>query len=511
MALGDFMALYAGNRSSYGRYILQDKKGKKGQKNKGKAVTIHASEDPLTTKIWEEHVKGSVGLGIVPISEKSQCRFGAVDIDVYDGLDHKKINATILNKGLPLVPTLSKSGGCHLWLFTKDWIPAEEMQTKLKEMAAFFGFAHAEIFPKQTKLNTERGDSGQWINLPYYGGTRLCLDEEHKLIPDLDGFTIYARNRQVGKKQVEEIDSSVPDILPGGPPCLQRLCQSGFPDGTRNNGLYNLGVFAKKAFPDRWKVIVDEYNTKYMDPPVGSTEVQAVVKSLGTKTYQYKCSDSPINAFCDKPKCFQCKHGVGGGEDWMPKQGSMILLRLEPVIFSVEIMGPDGEARRVDLSTEQLYSPTFFARACIEQAQVVPSPVKQTRWLEIVRELLRDCHIHEFPEDVKPSGMLILHLQDFVISHPFTEEPEGLCVGKVWRTEYAYNFRMQEFMTYLQHVGFREMGRNTIGKVMRDKGVVCESARLDDGASIRYWQLKRNASQEVQQKVPAALAPPPFA
>ena len=38
-----------------------------------------------------------------------------------------------------------------------------------------------------------------------------------------------------------------------GPPCLQILCKEGFPEGTRSNGLYNLGVYLKKANSDTWQ------------------------------------------------------------------------------------------------------------------------------------------------------------------------------------------------------------------------------------------------------------------
>ena len=109
MSLGDFSSLVSGNKSSYGIYTLEGKP-KPGRKHKGTARTVAAKDQPLTQHLYEQHLKGQQGLGIVPIDEKSMCRFGAVDIDVYDGLDHEQINAIIVEKNLPLVPTRSKSG-----------------------------------------------------------------------------------------------------------------------------------------------------------------------------------------------------------------------------------------------------------------------------------------------------------------------------------------------------------------------------------------------------------------
>ena len=52
----------------------------------------------------------------------------------------------------PLVTFRSKSGGAHLFLFAKEFIPASLMQSKLKAMADALGYAGSEIFPKQTEI-----------------------------------------------------------------------------------------------------------------------------------------------------------------------------------------------------------------------------------------------------------------------------------------------------------------------------------------------------------------------
>ena len=39
-------------------------------------------------------------------------------------------------------------------------------------MAEALGYGGSEIFPKQTEIIAERGDVGNFLNLPYHGGTR---------------------------------------------------------------------------------------------------------------------------------------------------------------------------------------------------------------------------------------------------------------------------------------------------------------------------------------------------
>ena len=41
---------------------------------------------------------------------------------------------------------------------------------KLIEWAGELGYANCEIFPKQIEIKADRGDTGNFLNLPYHGG-----------------------------------------------------------------------------------------------------------------------------------------------------------------------------------------------------------------------------------------------------------------------------------------------------------------------------------------------------
>jgi hypothetical protein len=54
------------------------------------------------------------------------------------------------------------------------------MQSKLKEMSIILGYEGSEIFPKQTEILVERGDTGNFLNLPYYNemkGLRYAIND----------------------------------------------------------------------------------------------------------------------------------------------------------------------------------------------------------------------------------------------------------------------------------------------------------------------------------------------
>ena len=132
-------------------------------KAEGKAFIKRQS---ITDDLWNEHLDGKdPALGVIPINEENMCKWGCIDVDEYN-LDHLVIMRNIKGMGFPLVTFRSKSGGAHLFLFAKDFIPASLMQSKLKQMSIMLGYEGSEIFPKQTEILVDRGDTGNFLNLP---------------------------------------------------------------------------------------------------------------------------------------------------------------------------------------------------------------------------------------------------------------------------------------------------------------------------------------------------------
>ena len=59
--------------------------------------------------------------------------------------------------------------------------------------------------------------------------------------------------------ELESFEVQISDgAFSDGPPCLQALAASGFPQGTRNMGLFNMGVYARSKFGDTWKEVLEE-------------------------------------------------------------------------------------------------------------------------------------------------------------------------------------------------------------------------------------------------------------
>ena len=119
MIMDKFKSIFLGLEIAYGQY-QPGERGDNG-KQKGKAFIVRGQ---VTDELWSNHLEGKgPALGIIPITEDNSCRWGCIDIDEYN-FDHTSFIKSIRDHKLPLIVCRSKSGGAHVFLFTKENIPA---------------------------------------------------------------------------------------------------------------------------------------------------------------------------------------------------------------------------------------------------------------------------------------------------------------------------------------------------------------------------------------------------
>ena len=158
--LDKFINIFEGSYSAYGQTRKTEEFDERG-KHKTKSFIIKKSP---TKQMFQEHLNGKEpALGIIPINEENKCKWACIDIDLYNGFDHKELIRKIKQQEFPLIVCRSKSGGAHVFLFSDDFVPAVLFRNKLKEMAAKLGYANAEIFPKQNKVDMQKGGTGSFF------------------------------------------------------------------------------------------------------------------------------------------------------------------------------------------------------------------------------------------------------------------------------------------------------------------------------------------------------------
>ena len=263
--MNKFKEIFSGLTIAYGQYQKGDR-GTNG-KLKGKAFIVRKN---VTDDLWKRHLAGDPpALGIIPITEDNNCKWGCIDVDVYN-LKHHTLVQTIRELKLPLIVCRSKSGGAHIFLFTTEFIPASLMQNTLKKISKTLGYEGCEIFPKQTEILVERGDTGNFLNLPYFNGTkglRYAINDNGSASTLEEFYKLYdllaCRREEVEKIKIEE--KKIEEAFPQGPPCLNQLAKEGFGEGARNNALFNIAVYYKQANPDSWEDELVKANQTHMD------------------------------------------------------------------------------------------------------------------------------------------------------------------------------------------------------------------------------------------------------
>ena len=464
----EFIRIFSGLTRAYGQ--TQSRSKNESGKLEGKSWIV---PEQLTEDKWINHLAGKEpSLGIIPINEKNQCTWGAIDIDTYDGFDHKKLIKTIAEKKLPLVVCCSKSGGAHIYLFVSEPVRAKEMQIKLKEIAVFLGFGESEIFPKQIELSSK--GTGNFLNLPYnhpeFPG-RFAYDDEGNSLLDLDMFIKHYKRKVVSNLSMVIIDKPVSekknDDFKGAPPCLITLASHGFAEGSRNECMFQLGIYLRERFPNELETKMDQYNTKYFNPPLPSREVQTIFKQVEDKKYFYRCELPVFKTVCEKRKCQTRKFGVGNSAEH--EITNLKKWESDSPVYEVTHNG-----KVIILSVDQLHSHSEYRKACIAQANESPRPIAPAIWADMVDNLLKNMHEDDFiqlPTEVTAKGQFLNQLQIFIENNRGAKDRQDILQGMVFEHEKGYFFfKPQSLRDFLKTKRFTKLTDSAQYKMFEEFG-----------------------------------------
>lgn len=473
-------ALYAGLDRAYGRYT----EAKSGER-KGKGSTVTS---PVTDDIWRGHLAGHQRIGIIPIRDGNTCVFGAIDIDDYDiGVTTIAARAA----GLPLIITRTKSAGAHCWLFLDKPTQASKVREYLTQAAVFLGYPGAEVFPKQIALASKE-DVGNWIHVPYFDADRsLChgvtaTGDPIKIAEWLD----IAEQGKVDPDTLGPIHIDDHELLAGAPPCLQTFARNGVPDGQRNNVLFAMGVYCKKAHDPGWEDELAKLNQSYMSPPLAFGEVEDTIKALRKKTYFYPCNKAPLSSVCNKSICRTVEHGIGGTPtDPGVQIESITKVDSDPPFYFVQVNGHRIEVQ----DSRALLNQGVFRQLVFEKLDVIPSLIKEAAWAGLINALMADAHHIEAPADASAYGQFEEHLITFLVGRAMAKDKDEIILGRPWKDpDGIVWFRYTDFGTYLDRRKFRDYNSTKIYAVMK-QNLKCKHAfwRLK-GGGVNVWGLDPN-------------------
>lgn len=505
------MHLFRGSDSAHGVFIEASNLDPLKPKVKGKAMTVPKAP---TFSNWAEHFSGTKGLGIIPIDSEGMCYWGALDVDgeldskkqpVHDWeclnkdgtINHVLLQQDIAKQNLPLTCCYSKSKSAHCFLFVETAIPAQAMRSLLEEMASRLGVGGCEIFPKQDKLDKERGDLGNWLNMPYFGGTRkgIRLIDGKIVELEVDDFLEYAKSNMLTTDNLntlagdmrENIDA-LEDVLAGAPPCLQHILQRGIPVGARNSILFNVAVYCHRKYGDNFREEFEKLHDKYVDEPLGFKELEAICVSAEKKEYQYQCKDPLLKKYCNANICMDRENGIDFSSEIKTLKSATRILT-EPVVYAVEVEMGAGLPHTVYVETDSLFSQDLFRKECSIQLHKTFVPISNKAWNDICVRLINTAINQEPPYEMSESGQLMRFLTEYLTNRAqskrsMLEEEEG-----VWQDidNHTIYFRLDGFKTFLVRKGYipQSFSKWKLNQKLDNIMVPTEDVDLDSGVSVK--------------------------
>lgn len=489
-----FFDLYKGLDRAFGSFKITNLKTELGEKVPGKAKTETGN---YTVKLWNLHLNGNQGLGVIPIQDDGTCWWGAIDVDVYP-LDLTELEEKVRRLKLPLIVIKTKSGGAHLTMFLDEPATCKLVRTKLYEFALVLGYGGVEIFPKQVMLASTK-DIGNWLNMPYFehhNTSRYAILKGKKL--NAAQFIDLAHKVRISVDTLQNIQVASTGAFIDGPPCLQMITRAAIPPGTRNNTLFAMGVYVKLKFEDDWEAKVEEMNATYFDPPLVSKEVQTIIKSARRKDYFYPCNKAPLINSCNKDLCRKRQYGIGQGESQFDLNlGNLLKIATEPPVWIMDV-----EGIRVQLDTEDLMMQERFRRACMMSINRLPPLVKRTDWEKILREKLEHVEIVDAPVESRQASRINQYAFQFLMNTPPARNKDEILLGRPWleRSSQMIMFRGNDLIKYLDNNGIRTEARK-IWASLRESGT--EHAQIKIKSMVtQVWKIPAHLVPEISLDLP---------
>lgn len=508
----DFATLFAGNLRSFGQWDPAT----------GNMIT---EKSEVTLQHYADHLGGKMGLGVVPITDGGTVLFGCIDVDNHgkgsDGsdIDIPKLVEKIEHYRLPLVATRSKSGGAHLYLFGEEYLPAKLVIRLLNSWRDMLQIPnHVDIFPKQDSLTTSSGEKslGNWINLPFFDKdktVRYAIDDKGQKM-SFELFISYAQSRRVTVAALQEMAHR--EHLEA-PPCIQKMIHTGVESGSRNDSMYNVVVYLKRARPDTFFDDAMALNRTMFDKPLGPAEAKKVIRSASRRDYLYKCSEEPCKSLCDRKVCVTREFGISTDEskeldaqDQLPQFTELIEYQSEPPRWGIHVNGK----LIANIPTIILRDPAAMGTLIFEQLKINIPKITQDSWRRrILDPLIPTLRVIEVPKEASASGIIAAKFNEFVQKADLTSDgtntedrkalTRNIPVVQVINGTRCIVFRGTAFSEFLKRNKAEVMtGMDLWTSLRRDCGADHDKLRIPGGKPINVWFAPITEDHEVKVDEP---------
>ena len=490
--VSQFKEIFLGLERAYGTFQPKDSLR---EDNKAEGETW-IRKKPLEDSLWQDHLEGAwPSLGIFPINDEDKCRWGCIDVDEYP-LDHVSIAKKLAEKDLPFVVTKSKSGGAHIFLFFKDYVPASLVHNKLKELAAFMGLGNCEVFPKQERLLREGNQAdwevGSFLNMPYHNG--LEHTERYAFSGDGNVLSLEEFLKEVEKKSITQEDLKKLSLkkenseFADAPYCIEAYLTENktVQPGSRDNFLFQYAVYAKKKYGETYEEEVHKFHHKYFEDPLRPKEIEKIIKQADKKDWGYKCKDQPMCSFCNKSKCRIRKYGVGDS-NVVTDIGNVIQYGdNEDTIYHVTV----NQEKTIGCTVEELYDQHKFRKKCLVKLGSMPSMMKREDWDYYITDIVSKAIKVKSEFEMTPEGEFRNILNRYISNQSNAMDIDDILNGQclVDDEEKKVFFRMDQLQEYMRNRRYNVLTSNQMGIFLRNLGGDYSKRKLNNkGGQLVWW------------------------
>ena len=533
-----FINIFEGLSSAYGQFRKDN--NRLAVKVEGKSFI---EKKPVTKELWQNHLNGTgPNLGVFPLTREGTCKWGAIDIDV-NNFDYEDLLNRIRKQKLPLIMFRSKSGRAHVYIFMKDFTPAQEVQTVMKKFAGKLGLADKldRVYPMQTSLS--KNDFGSWLNMPYYNQeeTSTCAYKDN-----FDGATIeeffemYDKYVQTDLSQhlVEEVKQNIKKpkektledfLLPCTKNCL-KLNNNKIPDENRNDYLLHMYTWSMRAvekgvkkIPEYSKMdaetLLKYFNQEYMARPVEEKEIQNTIFKSKDKEYKYLCKKPTITKYCDSSACTRHLCGITPLDAEKLVKATQALGKItrylsEPPIFfeSVDVKNENGSGYkriRIEMQGEDIINKQKWLNKLANQGyfpHISLHEQKSSDFLVMQYERLENClneaADEEASEDFEFKSIIYSFVNKMTVSYNKEDLLKNACY--VNKDTHELDFKLPSLMEYLKSNHIKIPANQLtlkLKKIMGAKkinGTVYDEV-LDKQRSYPTWRFKSDTDKYVVQ------------
>tara|TARA_R100000781_G_scaffold20067_1_gene15248 strand:+ start:123 stop:1778 length:1656 start_codon:yes stop_codon:yes gene_type:complete len=522
--------MFKGNEDAYGTYIdtgEKDAKGKVKTKNTTLSIENNTWED-----LWEKHLKGEKSLGVIPINQEHNCKWGCIDIDSYDNFSHLDLLRKIKKAEFPFIVCKSKSAGAHVYCFFKNYVKAKDLKEKLTKIAAALGHKGAEVFPKQSTL--QAGFFGNYVNMPYFNAektTRCALKLVDDQVKELNLEEFYDYYDDIVIESIKDLSEGTDAIWSDGPPCNNCIAINGCSEN-RNLWLYNVAAYLNKKDRDTneckgsWAAELQEINKQYCPDPLGEAEVARIHSSVfksnweeikdeeGNQVtddkgnpvlklkgpYKYKCSESPMKEHCMKYDCGFRKYGVkastdDGNENYEIE--SIQKVEDDPVHYYVTFKN----GQTMGATSQQMSDQTAWRTKVFETLDYKPGRLSEAKFTENLNHFLAEkLSYMKPPEGITKIDRIREHMGKWFRSIGKGEDSEAVVLGESYHDAKTnlIHFKFEDLFIYLMNRKIfkdDQNARTAFSKLLQnpidEKGFGAESGtfRINKNKTTFAWNV----------------------